>query len=945
MKYISTYLFPLLAALCSCVREESFVIAPGAEGRIAFEATVAPVPATRGEVRTIASDGAGDQEAFLRPMSPDVCAPETKGSPVTDLYDTFSFRTDTGLQGTASTKDGQLYQVDGLQYFALPKDEGNRFLCWAPADADGVAVQDGGSIHYQASSDIRLQPDLLVAVSPEVGRLDKGPTPLTFRHALAGLEIKAGTVFPGCTVRSVRLSGVVTEGEYDPWTDSWSVSGETSDLVLADRQQAAAAESVLAGGECTAMLVPQTFPADATLTVDLTYDSRNFTYTVPLEGLTLRSGNILTLGVGCRSMYLFEGTASGDFSVYYYKGVASGTTIYKICDVPVEEDGTFSVIVPALSTANQRHSYSFARNARLLTVTRLPDILATRTSFQRMFQGCTGLVGIYCDIPSERVTTWSWAFYNCQSLRDLPASLDTRSCTVFNSMFYGCRRLTAIPALDTASGTDFSNMFTGCASLPEAPAYTFPKGTHFSGMFRGCSSLKTLPAYSFPKGTNFSGIFSDCTSLQSVPLLGTSEGTDFSAAFSGCTSLTDIAPIDTGKGRNFQQMFSGCTRLRSIPFLDTARGTNFREMFYGCSVLTGIPLLDTAQGTTFYLMFAGCKALTACPQLDTSSGTNFHGMFDGCTALTGTWPYQTSKGTNFELMFSGCSRLVHVDEFDVSSGTIFNHMFYGCAALQDIPAFQFTKSCSNAHMFDGCSSLTAVPDWNWSVMTSCFHMFSGCSSLTEITTPVSTSSCTNFTQMFKDCTSLRRVAALDVSRMTAGSLLFQGCSSLVEAPELSAPDATEISQMFDGCTSLALVRGISFPKAGSWYAFFRDCRSLVTLPEIDYSAATSLSNCFQCLYGRGSLETLPAIDASSLTAATEVLWGQQKLKDFGGFTGIRISFSVDTCTSLTRESLLNIIAGLAEVSEARTLTLGSENKAKLTAEEIQVALDKGWTVL
>ena len=54
---------------------------------------------------------------------------------------------------------------------------------------------------------------------------------------------------------------------------------------------------------------------------------------------------------------------------------------------------------------------------------------------------------------------------------------------------------------------------------------------------------------------------------------------------------------------------------------------------------------------------------------------------------------------------------------------------------------------------------------------------------------------------------------------------------------------------------------------------------------------------------------------------------------------------MDTCTSLTRESLLNIIAGLAEVSEARTLTLGSENKAKLTAEEIQVALDKGWTVL
>ena len=945
-----TAFLSIMTVLASCTAEEAF-LEPREPDRLTFSATLSPVSATRSTATELSATTSGGKtitvEAFLRPMSADgfpEAEAATKGTPVSGMYDGFSYRSDEGWSGRATPSGDDLYEVGDLQYFNLPKDAGNRFFCWAPDGGAGLSWTDGGLLHYAAPDDITLQPDLVTAISPEMGRLDKGPTPLVFSHALAGLQIVPGTVFPNCTVHSVTLSGVVAEGFLDPWTGTWELADRTADYtILSEDKTGVTAESGYAGTECTLMLVPQVLPAGAVITIRLTFSGVDFTYTIPLEGLELKAGQILTLGTGCRSMYLFEGTASGNFSVYYFKGVVSGTTIYKICDVPVNEDGTFSVLVPELT--NARHSYSFARNAQLKTVTRLPDILATRTTFQRMFQGCSGLTGIYCKIPSGKVTTWSWAFYNCSSLTDLPDELDTKPCTDFSSMFFGCRRLRSVPRMDTGSGTAFTSMFNGCASLTTAPDLVLTKGTDFSSMFNGCSSLQELQAYEMPKGKDFSSFCKGCTSLREIPALVTSAGTNFNAAFSNCTSLQEVYPIDTGRGTNFTAMFSGCSSLRGIPLLNTAAGTVFREMFQNCVLLEGLPLLDTRRGTTFYATFSGCKALTACPELDTSSATNMHAMFFSCTSLTETWPYRTEKVSNFSEMFSGCSRLVRVDGFDTSSGTDFDRMFQSCTSLVEIPAFNFVKASTHHYMFAGCSRLASVPDWNWSAMKSCYHMFEGCTALQEIGTDITTSSCTNFENMFSGCTSLRRVASLDVSSMISGSSIFLGCSALVESPALNAPNATSVSQIFDGCQKLSLVRDISFPQATSWYAFFRNCYALTSLPSIDLSGATSLTECFECYYGRGALRNLPAIEASSLTAATNVLNGQQRLTDFGGFRGIGISFDVSDCTALSRESLLNILDGLAQTEVPRTVTLGSENKGKLTDGELQSAIDKGWTVL
>lgn len=49
-------------------------------------------------------------------------------------------------------------------------------------------------------------------------------------------------------------------------------------------------------------------------------------------------------------------------------------------------------------------------------------------------------------------------------------------------------------------------------------------------------------------------------------------------------------------------------------------------------------------------------------------------------------------------------------------------------------------------------------------------------------------------------------------------------------------------------------------------------------------------------------------------------------------------------TKLTHDSLVSILNRLATVTETRTITLGQNNRMKLSAEEIAIATQKGWTV-
>ena len=59
---------------------------------------------------------------------------------------------------------------------------------------------------------------------------------------------------------------------------------------------------------------------------------------------------------------------------------------------------------------------------------------------------------------------------------------------------------------------------------------------------------------------------------------------------------------------------------------------------------------------------------------------------------------------------------------------------------------------------------------------------------------------------------------------------------------------------------------------------------------------------------------------------------------------IPVSLSLSS-TKLDQTSLLDVIDNLATVTTAKTLTLGTTLLAKLTEEQIAIAVNKGWTVV
>ena len=71
------------------------------------------------------------------------------------------------------------------------------------------------------------------------------------------------------------------------------------------------------------------------------------------------------------------------------------------------------------------------------------------------------------------------------------------------------------------------------------------------------------------------------------------------------------------------------------------------------------------------------------------------------------------------------------------------------------------------------------------------------------------------------------------------------------------------------------------------------------------------------------------------------------LTDLGGFKNLKVSLNLSGMPNLTVQSLMNVINNLYNVrSQAtrQTLTLGTINLNKLTAEQKAVATNKGWVL-
>lgn len=221
-----------------------------------------------------------------------------------------------------------------------------------------------------------------------------------------------------------------------------------------------------------------------------------------------------------------------------------------------------------------------------------------------------------------------------------------------------------------------------------------------------------------------------------------------------------------------------------------------------------------------------------------------------------------------------------------SSPTTIAHLFSGDTNLVFMPYVVINPSATSAnYMFTNCSRLTYIPMLDFSHVDNMYNMFYGCTSITEV--PLfNTSSVTTTANMFQMCLNLKSIPKFDTSNVTTMSNMFASCQSLITVPELDGSEVRNVGNMFNACSSL-----------------------------VDFGG---LKN-----YGKAFLTT----DSANYSAFT---------------------LKLNSCNSLTHDSLMNVINNLYDIASAgvpqQTLQLGNTNRAKLTAEEIAIATNKGWQV-
>ena len=255
------------------------------------------------------------------------------------------------------------------------------------------------------------------------------------------------------------------------------------------------------------------------------------------------------------------------------------------------------------------------------------------------------------------------------------------------------------------------------------------------------------------------------------------------------------------------------------------------------------------------------------------------------------------------------------------------------------------------------ASILKIPDNMTFKSTSAGYSFWGCTNLEEIPL-LDTSKITYMREMFSYCTKLTTIPLLDTSNVKTMEGMFSNCTSLVAIPLLDTSKVTEINNMFKSCSSLITIPLLDTSKARQMQHTFSDCTSLTSIPQLNTGNVTSFYNCFN---NCKNLTDIPLLDASKATYMVQVFVNTPKLANFGGFKDLGKAYLTTQSTgygsyrldlrwspSLTHDSLMNVINNLYDIKSkgcnAQELVLTSKNLTKLTAEEIAIATNKGWTV-
>ena len=201
---------------------------------------------------------------------------------------------------------------------------------------------------------------------------------------------------------------------------------------------------------------------------------------------------------------------------------------------------------------------------------------------------------------------------------------------------------------------------------------------------------------------------------------------------------------------------------------------------------------------------------------------------------------------------------------------------------------------------------------------------------------------------FNDKSSLLTVEYLNVDNVTTMYQMFTNCKNLtsLDVSNWDTSKVTDMYAMFFNCNNLTEldVSNWKTSKVTNMIAIFAHCNNLTSLDLSNFNT-TNVTSMKDMFYGCNNLTSLDVsnFDTSKVTIMEGMFQNCNNLTSLDSMQNIPISLSLSS-TKLDQTSLVDVINNLKTVTTTQTLTLGTTLLAKLTEEQIAVAVSKGWSV-
>ena len=279
-----------------------------------------------------------------------------------------------------------------------------------------------------------------------------------------------------------------------------------------------------------------------------------------------------------------------------------------------------------------------------------------------------------------------------------------------------------------------------------------------------------------------------------------------------------------------------------------------------------------------------------------------------------------------------------------------SYMFYNCqnlVSIGEIKSKEGSYLTNASNMFCECHKLKKLPKIDTRFVTDMRYMVRGCSFVnSEDFGEFSTSNAIYMDSMFEACIVLKNAPMMDTSNVQSMKKMFFGCPSLESIPKYNTSKVSNMDDLFRECRKLQSCPNLDSGNVTSMNNLFYDCLSLTSAPELNTQKVENTVNMF---YKCESLVSVPLYDFGGVRVSGYEFYNCYKLENLGGFKNLKFPLKLSSSDRLTVESLMNVINNLYDFvgngeSTTRTLTLGTTNLNKLTAEQKAVATNKGWVL-